>query len=72
MYLSLHRSTSMFRVTFWVQLLLLFFMLRQSDEFGNEVSCIEENILQRCKHDILVSQCYLIGLQYNIIMRIKM
>jgi hypothetical protein len=53
----------MVRVTILVQLLVLFVVLKRSDGLQNEVSRIE---YMRLRHEILVSQCFLIGLQYTI------
>jgi hypothetical protein len=66
-YLSVHRSTTMARVTILVQLLLLFVVLKRSDGLQNAVSGMENKECQPFKHEIKVSQCYFIGLQYSII-----
>jgi hypothetical protein len=75
--LSIHRDISMVRVTLWLQLLLLVFILRQSDavsdqcgELQNEISGLERNIVKRIteleqRNEILVSQYYVTGLQYD-------
>jgi hypothetical protein len=42
-------------VAFWVKLLLLIFMMRQSDEFQKEASCVEVETLQECIEENLVS-----------------
>ena len=69
----------MFRITIWLQLLLLVLILRQSDavsdqcsELQNEISRLEEHILKRIteleyRNEILVSQNYVTGLQYDIV-----
>jgi len=69
----------MFRFTFWLQLLLLVLILRHSDavydqysEMQNEIPLSEEHILIRITElkqgfEILVSQHYVIGLQYDIV-----
>jgi hypothetical protein len=57
-------------VTIMVQLLLLFGVLKRSDGLRDEVSRIENYRFMRLKHEILVSQCYFIGLQYTTIMYI--
>jgi hypothetical protein len=49
-------------VPFWLQLLLLFVTLRQSNELPNEAASLEEKTLQaqmllRNRQEILVSQC---------------
>ena len=58
----------MVRILFWLQLLLLVFLLRQSDavfeqcwELQNEISRLEEDILKRIKeleyrNEVLVSK----------------
>jgi hypothetical protein len=60
----------MVRVTIFVQLLLLFVVLKRSDGLQDEVSRMENKECLRFKHEILVSQSYLIGFQYTIIMYI--
>ena len=69
----------MFRITIWLQLLLLVLILRQSDavsdqcsELQNEISRLEGHILNRITelehmNEILVSQNYVTGLQYDIV-----
>ena len=69
----------MFRITIWLQLLLLVLILRQSDavsdqcsELQNEISRLEGHILNRItelehRNEILVSQNYVTGLQYDIV-----
>jgi hypothetical protein len=64
----------MVHVTFWLQLLLLVLILKQSDaasdhcgELQNEISGLERNIIKRItdlqhRNEILVSQCYVTGL----------
>jgi hypothetical protein len=69
--LSIHRAQKMVRVAFWMQLLLLTFILRQSNELQNEVTCLEEKAEQTqqilgYRHEILVSQFYVTGLQCDI------
>ena len=68
----------MVRITVWLKLLLLVLVLRQSDEFydqsselQNEISRLEGHILKRIKdleyrNEILASQYYVISLQYDI------
>ena len=68
----------MVRFTIWLQLLLLVLMLRHSDavsaqcsELQNEISRLEGHILSRItelehRNEILVSQDFVIGLQYFI------
>ena len=65
----------MVRITFWLQLLLFVLILRHSDavsdqcsELQNEISRLEGHILKRItdleyRNEILVSQCYVTGLQ---------
>ena len=69
----------MFRIKIWLQLLLLVLILRRLDavsdqcsELQNEISRLEEHILKRIteleqKNEILVSQHYVTGLQYDIL-----
>ena len=68
----------MVRITIWLHLLLLVLMLRHSDavseqcsELQNEIFILEGHILKRItelehRNEILVSQDFVIGLQYSI------
>jgi len=70
----------MVRIMFWLQLLLLVFLLKKSDavseqcwELQNEISRLEGHILKRIKEleyrdEILVSKYYVNILQYDLIM----
>jgi hypothetical protein len=60
----------MVRVTILVQLLLLFVLLKRSDGLQDELSGMENKECLLLQHEILVSQCHLIGFQYPIIMYI--
>ena len=67
----------MVRITFWLQLLLLVFVLRQSNagsdqcsEFENEIYLLEGHILKSIteleyRNEILVSKYYVTSLQYD-------
>jgi len=67
----------MSRITFWLQLLLLVLILRQSDavsdqcsDLQNEISRLEGHILKRLteleyRNKIRVRQHYVTGLQYD-------
>jgi hypothetical protein len=62
-------------VTFWLKLLFLVLILRQSNAdsdqccgLNNEISRLEEHLLEvltelECRNETRVSKCYVIGLQ---------